>query len=213
MKQQATGGGEMDFGQYQMTGAVDLDTDRSKIVLTTKGRGFDLRCTYISSGEVLFTSVHESRRDELGSSWVRSESANVATGSALQIRPDQLYGEAERFLDGVTEDGRAEVEDVMTTRYRGELDLASFLPSTAASPIPSGLGVQVPMTLYIDDEGLLRRLTFEIRPASGGGGGIGFETTMRLYDYGEPFEVNEPPADQVTEATPEQTATACIPRF
>jgi len=201
----------MDLGQYQMTGAVDLDADRSKIVLTTKGRGFDLRCTYITSGEVLFTSVHESRRDDLGSAWVRSASADVPKGGGLQIRPDQLYGEAERFLDGVTEDGQAEVEGVMTTRYRGELDLASFLPSTAASPIPSGLGLQVPMTLYIDDEGLLRQLTFEIKPASGGG--IGFETTMRLYDYGKSFEVNEPPADQVKEASPEQTATACIPSF
>ena len=212
MKQNIAGGSSVEqFGGYQMTGAVDVERNVSKIVVATKGRGFDLRCTYISSGETLYTNVHSSRRDEIGSAWLRSNSGTVATGSALQIRPDQLYSDADRFFDGVKEDGRQQVDGVSTTRYRGELNLASFLPTSAASPLPTELGLRVPMALYIDDEGLLRRLTFEIQPSSGEG--VGFETTMRLYDYGEPFELKEPPADQVQDGTSQETATACIPRL
>jgi hypothetical protein len=193
---------------FKMDGAVDAATGRSRLVLTTSGSVIALKCTYITEQDTVYTSVHPSRRAQIGAAWVRSSAGTIIAASAFQFRPEQLYEDPERTFGKLERSGTGEVRGVKTTEYSGELDLSSLVSRKDASPLPEQLRLGLPTVLSFDEEGRLVRLTFDLRPP-GTSAPVSYTSTMDLFDYGKPVEI-EVPTD-AKDGSPSDAATACFP--
>ena len=203
--------GASPFGGVSMEGAVDVDAKLSRFVMTTKGSGLNLRCTMIASDETLFINVDPSRRAEIGAEWISSESPTMLAGATFQFRPDRLYRDASKIFTDLERAGTQELRGVSTTRYEGNVDFSAFLPRSGGSPLPTarGFDLDVPVELFVDDRGLVHRVTVALR--SPRARTAGFRVTVDLFDYGKPVEIKAPASGAVKAATPQQTAAACFP--
>ena len=105
--------------------------------------------------------------------------------------------------------GREEVRGVETTHYRTTVDLAKAsdsLPSDIKSMLGNldGAFGAIPIEVWIDDDGLLRRMDmrFDLSSLLGsvsGGSNLGsgiITMRMDLYDYGVEVDVEAPPAGE-----------------
>lgn len=115
-----------------------------------------------------------------------------------------LEGVAE---DGIEELGTEEVRGVETRHYAAEIDMQAvleqaqaqlddlsddlpegFLDEEAAEQFEQVYGDEpVPVEIWIDDDGLTRRMTMELA-VDGEEGSM----TMEMYDYGEPVDIEIP---------------------
>jgi hypothetical protein len=100
--------------------------------------------------------------------------------------------------------GSEEVRSVRTTRYRGTIDLrkvAAQAPAQARESYERVIELSgqtaLPMEVWIDDDGLARRIRFEQQLPNG----AALKMTVELYDFGADVDVEVPPADQVTDLT------------
>jgi hypothetical protein len=102
--------------------------------------------------------------------------------------------------------GSETVGGVETTHYRGTIDLEKAAESGGASAdtikrlLESGPPTQYPADVWIDDSGLIRRLTTSY-DESLGGKTMSMSMTMDMSDYGAAVDVSAPPANQVFDVT------------
>jgi hypothetical protein len=141
-------------------------------------------------------------------------SGSTALGIGSAASPAKILAYLEKVSDGVKEVGTETVRGVETTHSTAEIDLAkvvdrSDVPSALRDEIGKAAGDvgTVPVDIYIDGDGLLRREKLEMgfgsflsgaggaSGASGNGSGVTMQ--LDLYDFGSPVEVEAPPADQV----------------
>jgi hypothetical protein len=140
--------------------------------------------------------------------------SNTALGIGSGTSPTKVLGYLEKVSNGVQKVGTENVRGVETTHYRADVDLSKAVDRT---DVPSALRDEVgkvagdigtvPVDIYIDGDGLLRREKLEMNlgsflPGAGGASGAtgnGSTVTMQLdlYDFGAPVNVEAPPADQV----------------
>jgi hypothetical protein len=195
---------------FRMSGSVDVKRERTEMRFTSDGGPLAINCNYIAEGRSFYTQVHETRRSEIGATWVKSDLGRPFAVSGFQFTPEELYNDPQEVFDDLTETGSGEVRGVRTTNYRATLDLASVLPRFV-SPAPTGVPTGLPATLAFDDQGRLVRLTFEFGPTSGAAATatVRFRSTMDLFDFGKPVSI-EIPTD-VKEGSPSEGATACYP--
>lgn len=159
-----------------------------------------------------------------GGRWLRldlDEAAGVAgveTGTVGEQNPADTLRQLHGLDDDVTEEGREEVRGVEATRYAGTID-----PERALEQLPEGereqareslaaLGPEeVPVVVWVGDDGLLRRVRYELnlsevegseRPEADGDvpmppseGTV--TTTIELFDFGVDADVTPPPDDEV----------------
>lgn len=155
-----------------------------------------------------------------GKTWVRGTAGDVKAGgfdfneldSFTQNDPRDVL-EALRGLSGDIETlGTEELRGVETTHYRVVLDPVALAKRAAAgNPDATSLLDQlagrgdiadVPLEVWIDGNGLVRKLSLDFEAADrssgqSGGASLAFE----LWDYGEPVEIQVPPASQVADAS------------
>lgn len=98
-------------------------------------------------------------------------------------------------ITGLRSVGSQDLDGVATTKYELRVDTAKALGN---QDLPPDSLAQLPKTLTYrmwvgDDDGLLRRLTFET---------LGSTTTMTLSQWGEPVDIAAPPAAQISKANP-----------
>jgi predicted small lipoprotein YifL len=142
---------------------------------------------------------------ELGSdaTWIAFDLASLRDQFAGQF--DALVEQAEagdpvaafgalRDATSVTERGREEVNGVQATRYEVLVDRAALLEQEGLSesdlgPL-DGLADELPVLVWIDDDGLLRRVTTEVTTEE-----FGSTTTFDVLEYGVDVDVEAPPAD------------------
>ena len=149
-----------------------------------------------------------------GKEWIRIDLA--AAGEELGIDFEELmqFQQADptqslRFLLGASEDfervGSEEVRGVETTHYRGTVDLSKALdqiPADSRDAFERALELvgdaKMPFEVWIDDDGLARRMKYE-QPLSAGEGGdeTKMVLTMDMYDFGVEVDVEPPPDDEV----------------
>lgn len=110
--------------------------------------------------------------------------------------------------------GQEEVRGEATTHYRGSYDVARALRGArglqqAALRSALGAAADVPEAaydVYLDDEGLLRRLTQTVElppsPATGRDQPMKVTTTLELFDFGITVTVNPPPGNTVRDGAP-----------
>jgi hypothetical protein len=152
-----------------------------------------------------------------GKTWVRGSAGDVKAGSFdlkeldsfTQNDPRDVL-EALRGLSGDIETvGSEELRGVGTTHYRALLDPAQLVREANASNADaasildrlSQTGVaEVPLDIWIDGKGLVRKLALDIgvpEATKGGSVSLAFE----LWDYGERVGIDVPPAAQVADAS------------
>jgi hypothetical protein len=100
--------------------------------------------------------------------------------------------------------GEEEVRGADTTHYRGTVDLEKVAQQAPASARESYRRIiqesgqrLVPLDVWIDGEGLTRRVRFEERLPDGSR----MELTQEYYDFGVSVDVSPPPDDEVVDIT------------
>jgi hypothetical protein len=124
-----------------------------------------------------------------------------------------VLGEAVDDADPVGEDT---VRGVPTTRYRTAVDLDAALAGAAdgilGGMLASGDVQQVPLDVWLDADGLPRRLVLDLSDAAADltGPDATTELTLEVFDYGEPMGIEAPDASEVTdlESLPEHLVGA-----
>jgi hypothetical protein len=193
----------------QLSGFVDLDADVSRFETVINLGRIDAKCAYMSIGDDLYVAVHPSRRNEFGASWLRTSGERSLAAANLQgLRPDQLNEHSVKFFAGLEPAGEATVRGVRTTRYRGEVDIAALAGGRTTPRAQIELGRTLPVSVYIDEDGLLRRLTIEISSARR----FGVTFTTDLFDYGRDARITRPAPGAVKAGNAQMFAVACYPK-
>jgi hypothetical protein len=125
--------------------------------------------------------------------------------------PSDMLG----YLQGAEhaeEVGTEIVNGVETTRYRVSVDLVDALTELpvdmrrdveqATAQFRRRFGTTtMPFEIWVDGDGLLRRLTFRMEATGGDAGRFSMEMTIDVTGYGDDFELEIPPEDDVTDVT------------
>jgi hypothetical protein len=194
----------------RLSGGVDIRSGVTRFDTVIQLPGISAKCTYLTIGDDLYVSVHPSRRNELGATWLRTKANGVLAAATVQgFRPDELDTKAASLFEDLTENGQATVRGVRTTRHTGRVDIAALAGSAADNPMieRSGVGRSLPVEVYIDDEDLLRRITIIITAAKS----FSVKFTTDRFDYGKPLDAKAPPAASVKDARAPDVAVACYP--
>jgi hypothetical protein len=138
-------------------------------------------------------------------------------GFTQQQDPAQTLQYLRAASSGVKESGSATVRGVETTRYVGRLDFRKALDAgldrlklPAAERQRARQGMQrmlgqlgakgMPFEVFVDDDGLLRRLTMDMSMQVMGQP-MSTKVSMDYFDFGVDVDVQAPPARDVTDAT------------
>jgi hypothetical protein len=159
-----------------------------------------------------------------GKEWIKVDVDALAQMKGVELDLEQLgsFGatdplsilEALEAVSGPLETvGREEIRGTDTTHYRTTLDPAKLAAQAeAAGATEDVLGsfkdalaqadlASVPLDVWVDDAGLLRRMEIDVAMTQGGlGGGTSMRLTFDLFDYGAEVDVEPPPADVVADA-------------
>jgi hypothetical protein len=143
-----------------------------------------------------------------GKPWARMPlgSSSGAFGGMQQPDPSQLLDALRGISGSVEKVGETRVRGVETTHYTADISLDKALAEApareraatkAALKTLGGLD-EMPVDLYIDDAGRVRRMEMEYDLKSAG---MAFETEikMELFDFGTRVKFKRPPASQVAD--------------
>lgn len=151
-----------------------------------------------------------------GMRWLRLDLQSLAESSSLdfgslvqgvQADPSQYLLWLAALGPEADEIGAEEVRGVPTTHYRATVDLRRLETQAPegqeaewqsyVQSLASGLGTnEVPVEIWVDDEGYVRRMR-QTYPVAGNDGALSTTVTTELYDFGVEVDVQVPPADQV----------------
>ncbi|CAM5474878.1 hypothetical protein SATRM34S_03257 [Streptomyces atroolivaceus] len=133
--------------------------------------------------------------------WVRIDTTALEDGNLVTggVTDPTASAELLRGADDVTYVGRTELAGVAVRHYRGTADIGRA--ARAASPSSRGALAAaaegfstdaVPFDVYLDDEGLLRKVRHRFTFATEGPA-VAVVSTMLLYGFGVPVSVELPP--------------------
>ncbi|MFP5318131.1 MAG: LppX_LprAFG lipoprotein [Acidimicrobiia bacterium] len=206
----ATVGGEGAFDLQDGRGALSLDL--GALAATFGASTLDA----VLDGSTIYVKTPAQMAAAATKPWIRidlgtlGQQAGVDIGSLGQLRsvdPSQAL----RFLEGAVDDmeevGEEPVRGEATTHYRGTVDLRKARDEVDADARPAvdqaieSLGTSTfPADVWVDDEGRLRKLAFEIARTDSGPSSAG-RVELELYDFGTTVDVQIPAADQTTDFT------------
>lgn len=202
------GEGEFDGQRGRMT------FDMSDLAAATGGE-LSGEMEMIMDGFLLYMRFPPELASQLpgGKEWIRFDLK--AAGKELGVDFEDLlqFQQADPtqsllYLRGASEDfeavGSEEVRGVETTHYRGTIDLRKAIeqvPDDQRESFERAFELleveKMPFEVWIDDEGLARRMKYEqpLPPDSGEQAKMGL--TMEMYDFGVEVDVEPPPDNEV----------------
>lgn len=155
-----------------------------------------------------------------GKEWIRVDPAALAKqqgldldqlGSFASVDPRDSLAALEAVTGGLVVVGREDVRGVPTTQYTAALDPAKLAGQAGATgdvvasfrQALAQLGLTaVPIQVWVDDEGLLRRFAIDVAMTPKGASGEARMTmTLDVFDYGATIAVDLPDAGDVAELT------------
>ena len=214
---QIAGRGAFDFEASR--GTVTMDA--SKLLPAAADGRFELRLLgpmiYMRMPATLWPMAGATA----GKSWigidVRKSLKAAGLGSldptSLQQDPAQTLRLLRASSTSVEEQGTATVRGVQTTRYTAKLDLSKAIEATgdelglseqeleqlrqAAERMATQAGLRtIPVQIFVDDDGLLRRLRMSMRSTIASQP-FALTQTTDFFDFGVAVNVQAPPASQV----------------
>jgi hypothetical protein len=148
-----------------------------------------------------------------GKSWVRMDLETLAEEQGIDLGALMQFSQSDptqslQYLRGASDDfeevGSEPVRGVDTTHYRGTIDLrkaAEGLPEEARESVDRVIELtgerELPVDVWIDDDGLARRITYEQPLPAPGAEDASMELTMEFFDFGLDVDVEPPPAEDV----------------
>jgi hypothetical protein len=144
--------------------------------------------------------------------WLKRDLSTLSTqidiGSLGRLRsadPSQALQFLKGAVDGMKEVGDEKVRGADTTHYRGTLDLnrarATASPDVqeAVDSAIASLGTaNIPADVWLDDEGRMRKMRFQIDTDAAGPNPPG-TVEFEMFDFGVDADVQPPPPDQITD--------------
>jgi hypothetical protein len=132
--------------------------------------------------------------------WLRIEGDDVfSTLSQTALFDPQRQFDLLKQAGSFDKAGTESVRGVETTRYDGRVDtkkfIDTFFPPSDRPDASDISATSFPVSAWIDGDGYLRRVGFDIPDA--GPDDPGGKLTVELYDFGKAVDASPPPADQV----------------
>lgn len=206
-------------GQQQSAtgeGALDLADGDSHLTMDAGGQEIEQRVV----DRTLYQKMPEGQSSALpeGKTWTSVDLTEVAadlsgSGSGLMTDPSANFGYTEGLEGAESEKlGTEKIGGVETTHYRVEIDVARLAQGEEAAEeqLREQLGETLPMELWVDGDGLLRRQQVELTVPAGSGSGDGgqsedvkIRTVTELSDFGTEVNVSAPSEDKVADLTEE----------
>ena len=199
------------------TGAIDFAGKTFQLTLTIPGMG-QVEERFVDN--VIYVKVPSSSASQFGGKpWLKIDpktsggsGGSNPFGSLDSSNPSQILN----TLQGagkVTKIGDEDVRGTHTVHYRADIDIAKAAEAQKLTPeqkqqLQQTLGGQgtIPEDVWLDDQGLVRRLAIDINAttpqttASSAPTAVKTKIQMEFYDYGQAAtQVTPPPADQVTD--------------
>src|SRR5262249_50674665 len=147
-------------------------------------------------------------------SWLKMDLAKLASMKGLDLGSLQNLNQTDPmqsvgYLRGATKSrelGYDTVRGVFTKHYAVTLDLGRIASGnkqlrSVVKQLRHMMGTKIPAEAWIDDQGLLRKLTFAFTLANTPDGPVRMSLSEELYDFGAKLHVQLPPASEVTDMT------------
>lgn len=212
------------FTGDQMRMEVDLGSmlaDAAQASGETVPDGFDQPMVIVVDGTTIYMRLPMLAGVTGNTGWISMTPDDLGLSGSFGLGggtndPSQLLETLRGVTDDVEEVGTDDVRGVATTHFRATIDMARALDGVAPDQRAllesqlEGLGgalSAVPVDVWVDRDGLARRMTLDMGNMFGAGGGGGTASvTVDFFDYGEPVEVVVPDASEVTSFTDEATS-------
>jgi hypothetical protein len=196
------------------SGAQDLNTGAMRMSIDLGDEATSTETLMLGDEVFLRSPLFELFTGD-AATWVRVDLAATAEEAGLDARalvgeqtgPAALVAQLEGASDELEELGTEEVRGVSTTRLRVTVDTAAAIEQADASireqlrsyAEATGLPETYPMELWIDDEGLVRRIrtVLDVDGPTGESDGVTQQTTLELFDFGVSLDL-EPPLPEQT---------------
>jgi len=155
-----------------------------------------------------------------GQEWVKFDVEEIGKAQGLDLSQFTQFGQADpsqalqylRAVSGEVEDkGTEDVRGVSTTHYEAKVDLRRFpdvLPDDQREAAEKSVDTlieqlggesELPMEVWIDDDGLIRRQRFDFAYEAEGGREFSFRYDIELYDFGVKVDVEPPPEEDTAD--------------
>ncbi len=212
----ATQTGRLEFGEFEIPGAGALPPDAVE-------------------GEVLFDELTIYMRFPVlvgqlpgGKEWLKLDLSEALRGQGVdllsqvgQSNPTDSLRQLEAVSEDLEEVGEEDVGGVSTTQYEATVDLRRYpdlVPEEQRTATEESVAAlieltgteQIPVEVWIDDEGLVRRFSQSYSYEAPDTGEVSQSQTIEFYDFGVEVDVELPPASDVFDAT-DVAAQAPIP--
>jgi hypothetical protein len=146
--------------------------------------------------------------------WLKMDLTKAAALKGVDLSSLKQLNQADpmqslRYFSGSAtsrELGYDQVRGVFTKHYALTIDLDKLANGnktlqSALKQLRGLMGTKLPAEAWIDEKGLLRKLTMNFTLAKTPDGPVRMSFSEELYGFGSPVHVTAPPASQVTDAT------------
>lgn len=197
-------------GSETLTIEGSFDTERPAFRAEASGSGMAEGLAVTTVGEVIYVKSGDSLDlFDAPTPWISLDLGSVGGGEGfdvddlgpIELDPTTFVDLLREVAGEVTTVGTEDVRGVSTTHLRAVLDVGEVAADAAdrfGEALPEDLeGVldgEVPIDVWVDADGLIRRMTTEVEAGADGAIAISFE----LFDLGEPVAIAAPAPDQVT---------------
>lgn len=199
-------------GSFTMTGEGEFAGDRGRMTFDVVAGGQRISMEMVFDQLIIYMRFPSGLGVDLpgDKSWVKMDLEALGKEEGIDFSQFTQFGQSDptqtlRYLRGASGDfekvGEEEIRDVATTHYRGTVDLrkaADQLPESARESIVRLVELvgksTFPFDVWVDDEGLARRIKYEQPIPDANGQNATMAMTMDFYDFGAEVDV-EPPAD------------------
>jgi hypothetical protein len=193
-------------------------TDGPDLVVGAFDRG-DLTTEVITDRFTVYT--HSPQLSQMlgdGRKWVKVVGAQISAAAGVDVSaltqqgqdPGQVLAQLNAVSGDVETVGEEEVRGAATTHYRATVDLRRY-PGLVSEPdrvaardavdalIGRSAASRIPVDVWLDDDGRVRRLAQTLALEVGGGPSSAIEQRFDLYDFGTKVRVEIPDPGDVTD--------------
>jgi hypothetical protein len=190
--------GRVDFGRPAMEIKIDMGE------LLGGGGSSDMEMRLVDKVMYLRMPAGLPNATTNGKPWLKMDLSQYATSPILGGGASDPTSTLQylRGAGDVTEVGKEELRGVATTHYHAEIDLVKAMAKVPAADRDraeagvKALGRSLPMDVWIDAEGRVRKTSLDMTMQVAGRAAHAGETIEYL-DFGAPVDIAAPPADDI----------------